>query len=41
VIRIAFRGRDDVEFEVQPAAAHAFDNYRAQMFHVPHAREAA
>ena len=40
-IRTAFRGRDDVEFDVQPGAGHAFDNYLAPMFHVPHAREAA
>jgi carboxymethylenebutenolidase len=40
-IRAAFAGRDDVEFDVQPGAGHAFDNYLAPMFHVPHAREAA
>src|SRR5205807_2714298 len=40
-IRAAFAGRDDVEFDVQPGAGHAFDNYLAPMFHVPNAREAA
>lgn len=40
-IRAAFRGRDDVEFDVQPGAGHAFDNHLAPMFHVPQARRAA
>ncbi|HSR24264.1 MAG TPA: dienelactone hydrolase family protein [Candidatus Eisenbacteria bacterium] len=40
-IRAAFRGRDDLEFDVQPGAGHAFDNYLAPMFHVAHARRAA
>lgn len=40
-IREAFAGRDDVEFDVQPGAGHAFDNHLAPMFHVPGAREAA
>jgi carboxymethylenebutenolidase len=40
-IRRAFSGRDDVEFDVQPGAGHAFDNYLAPMFHVAAAREAA
>jgi carboxymethylenebutenolidase len=40
-IRAAFAGRSDVEFDVQPGAGHAFDNYLAPMFHVAPAREAA
>lgn len=40
-IRAAFAGRDDVEFDVQPGAGHAFDNELAPSFHVPAAREAA
>jgi len=40
-IREAFAGRDDVEFDVQPGAQHAFDNYLAPMFHVEPARLAA
>jgi carboxymethylenebutenolidase len=40
-IQAAFRGRDDVEFDVQPDARHAFDNYLAPMFHVPQASRAA
>ena len=39
--RAAFAGRDDVEFDVQPDAQHAFDNYKAPMFHRPAAAEAA
>ncbi|HEY7202354.1 MAG TPA: dienelactone hydrolase family protein [Candidatus Dormibacteraeota bacterium] len=40
-IRAAFAGRADVEFDVQPGAQHAFDNYLAPMFHVEPARLAA
>jgi carboxymethylenebutenolidase len=38
-VRAAFAGRDDVEVHLHEGANHAFDNYRAAMFH--HERAAA
>jgi carboxymethylenebutenolidase len=40
-IRDAFRHRQDVEIYVYPGGGHAFDNYRAPMFHRPQAAEPA
>jgi carboxymethylenebutenolidase len=40
-VRNAFAGRDEIEVHVFPGAGHAFDNFRADLFHHPGASLAA